>query len=309
MIRILITVVLAGLIAFLFPVHAKADLTGGIEFSQDSDDADMYSFYAGYSHPLKGQEPEPVIGFKVGLLTYRDPVGTERFRLLELTHKSAPFRKAHLDLKGRWLRSDWSPFLYSGNFSYRPTDKWYFELFGERGIVDTVTSIQLEYFIETKGFSVDYSLTKAFTLVAALFDQDISDGNDRTGKIGKVIYTPPSHENLNFQIKARIINNDFEGNGYFSPETLSEYFFLIGFTRPFANDNWVFKSLAGPGIQKVEDFTGESERKSAVLMEASLKGWFTQELGLNGKLGYTTAQRTSDSNSFVYGEVNFVYAW
>jgi hypothetical protein len=307
--RTFITFLLVALMVQSAPAIVNADLTGGVEFSHDSDDADMYGVYTGYSYPFENSRSNSKIGFRVGLLTLTDPIGTERFKTLELSHRSEPVERAHLDLKGRWLNGDWSPLLYAGNFSYKPSDKWYIEVFGERGIVDSVTSVRLEYLIDTYGFSIDYAVTNEFTLVVALFDQNVSDGNERIGKVGRIVYTPRAHDWLNLQIKTRIIDNDFGGIGYFSPDTLSEYFFLIGLARPFADDDWVIRGLIGPGLQRIDEHGGGSEEKPAFLMEAKLKGWFTQEFGLDGRVGYTTAQKTGGSDRYIYGHVNLTHTW
>lgn len=307
--RTLITFLLVALMVQSAPAIVNADLTGGVEFSHDSDDADMYGVYTGYSYPFENSRSRSKIGFRVGLLTLTDPIGTERFKILELNHRSEPVERAHLNLEGRWLDGDWSPLLYSGNFSFKPNNRWYIEVFGEREIVDSVTSVRLEYLIDTYGFSIDYAVTSEFTLVGALFDQNVSDGNERNGKIGRIVYTPRTHDWLNLQVKARIINNSFDGIGYFSPDTLSEYFFLIGAARTFAGDDWVIRGLAGPGLQKIDEHGGGSEEKPALLMEVKLKGWFTQEFGLDGRLGYTTAQKTSGSDRYFYGHVNLTHTW
>jgi hypothetical protein len=294
----------------LVPSRVNADLTGGIEFSHDSDDADLYGLYLGYSHPFEDSLTHSRIGFRVGLLTLTDPIDTERFKVLELSHRSEPADRVRLDLKGKWFNgADWSPLLYSGNASHRPSDKWYIELFIERGIVDSVTSVQLEYLIDTYGFSLDYAVNDEFTLVGALFSQDVSDGNDRIGKVGRIVFTPHMHDWLSLQVKTRIIDSRFDGIGYFSPDTLTEYFFLVGLARPFAEDDWVIRGLIGPGRQKIEEHDGSSESKPAFLTEIKLKGWFTQEFGLDARLGYTTAQSTGGSSRYLYGHVNLTHTW
>lgn len=301
---------LVTLVVHPAPALVKADLTGGIEFSHDSDNADLYGIYTGYRHPIENSRSRSKIGFQVGLLTLSDPIGKERFKVLELNHQSEPVKGAYLDLKGKWLNGDdWSPLLYSGNLGYKPDDKWYIEMFGERGIVDSVTSVRLEYLIDTYGFSIDYAVTNEFTLVGAWFNQNVSDGNDRIGKIGRVVYTPRAHDWLNLQVKARIIDSSFDGIGYFSPDRLSEYFLLIGAARTFADDDWVIRGLAGPGLQKIDEHGGGSEKKPALLMEVKLRGWFTQEFGLDGRIGYTTAQKTGGSDRYLYGHVNLVRTW
>jgi hypothetical protein len=304
--RVLITFLLAALMIQPGPATASNGLTGGIEFSDDSDGGHLYGIYAGYLHTF--EESGSGIGFRTGLLNIKDPDGSERFRVLEANHQSRPVERMRLDLKGSWLNNDkWSPFLYSLNVANSPGDKWNLEVYGERGIVDSLPSVRLEYLIDTYGFSVDYAATGELTLVGALFRQDITDGNERLGRVGRIIYTPGAKDWLNLQVKVRIIGSDFDGIGYFSPATQSEYYLLVGAARPFADDNWLIKGLAGPGLQRIEDHGGGVEEKAASLAEVRLKGWFTQQFGLNVGLGCTTAQRSGSGSRYCHGDILFTY--
>ncbi|UCF89067.1 MAG: hypothetical protein JSV70_02115 [bacterium] len=307
--RILMIWLLAASVILAGPLPLKAEVTGDAEFSHDSNAADLYAAAAGYRHPIGGSRSGSWIGFKAGLLILSDPLGRERFNTLELGYRSRPFEGAGLDLKTKKLWGDWSPWLYSGNLHYRPDDRWYLEVFGERSIVDTVTSVRLEYLIDTYGLSADYKINQEFTLVGALFTQDITDGNNRFGKVGRVIYVPRGQDHMNFQLKMRMIDSDFNGTGYFSPEKLTEYYFLFQAARPFADDNWVFKALLGPGIQMIDGHNGTDDTKPAFLAEGRIKGWFTQEFGMEGRLGYTTAQSTGGGERYIYGEMNLVHTW
>jgi hypothetical protein len=304
--RVLITLLLAAFMIMPGPATAFAELTGGIEFSDDSDDARQYGIYAGYRHTF--EEPGSGIGFRAGQLTIKDPGGSERFRVLEVRHQSRPMERTRLDLKGGWLKGeDWSPLLYSLNVANSPGDRWNLEVHGERGIVDSLPSVRLEYLIDTYGFSVDYAATDELTLVGALFRQDVTDGNERLGRVGRIIYTPGTKEWLNLQVKARIVGSDFDGIGYFSPATQSEYYLLVGAARPFAGDNWVIKGLAGPGLQRIEDHGGGVEKKAANHAEVTLRGWFTQQFGLKMGFGCTTAQETGSGSKYCHGDVLFTY--
>ncbi|PLX86003.1 MAG: hypothetical protein C0617_02360 [Desulfuromonas sp.] len=298
-------VLLITLVLFAQGAHAGNRVTGGVEFSSDSDDADQYGVYLGYSHRFDDSAYKPEWGFRGGVLTLNDVSGSERFKVLELNHRSDLSENIHLDLKGKLYQGDdWSPALYAANLVYGPTRKWYAEVFAERGIVDSVTSARLEYTVDTYGVSADYNITDEFTVVGALFTQDFSDGNDRLGRVGRIVYTPRNHDWFNVQLKGRVLESDFNGIGYFSPDRLEEYFLLFGAAKAFGGDNWVIRGLAGPGIQVIDD-----ENKEAYWAEARLKGWFTPEFGLDTRFGCTTAQATSESYRYCFGHANLIYAW
>lgn len=301
-------VFLIAILAVAFPFGASyADLTGGVEFSRDSDDAEKVGYYTGYDHSFFGGSRA---GFRVGFQELSDNVGAERFKVLELTHSLGPADPTSLSLRLRMLKGDdWSPLLASGNVTLKPGPRWYLEISGEREIVDTVSAVRLHYLLDSYGFSADYAVSEEITLVGALFDQDISDGNKRFGGIGRIVYTPQSHDWLNLQVKTRLLKSDMDGIGYFSPETLTELFFLFGAARTFAGDNWVVRVLTGPGVQWIDEHGGGKEKKPAFLMEVKLKGWFSQEFGLDGRIGYTTAQADNGSDRYLYGHVNLRHTW
>lgn len=306
--RLLAALLTLLLAAALLPGPVRAEVTGGIEFSSDSDDADRTLLHAGYRYYLEGTRQGPSLGFRTGVLTLTDPVGTERFRLLEISHRLRPARGADLLLKAGSLDGGaWAPVFYSGVLALRPGRGWYLEVSGERQIVDTVTSARLEYVLESYGLSADYAVTEEITLVGAVFEQRISDGNRRSGRVGRVVFSPRALRWLSLQAKARVLTSDLDGTGYFSPETLNEYFLLAGLAAPFADDNWVARTLAGPGIQRVKDHGGGTEEKPALLAEVRLRGWFTQEFGLEGLLGYTTTGSTGGGDRYVYGHVNLTH--
>ncbi len=287
-------------------VLAGDRITGGAEFSSDSDGADQVFLSLGYDHRFEDRTFTPELGFRTGELTLTDAVGTERFEILELSHRSDLLKSLHLDLKGRLYRgNDWSPLLYAANLVCGPVRSWTLEAYAERGIVDSVTASRLEYTVNTYGLAADYNLSDEVTVVGALFLQNFSDGNDRLGRVGRIVYTPRRHDWFNLQLKGRVLESDFDGSGYFSPDRLEEYFLLFGASRAFGDDNWVAKGLAGPGMQTING----DENKAAYWVEARLKGWFSPEFGLDTRLGCTTAQETSASYRYCFGHANLIYAW
>jgi hypothetical protein len=299
---------LTAILAVVFTVGpSHADLTGGVEFSRDSDDADKVGYYTGYDYTF---ERGSRAGFRIGFQELSDTVGTERFNVLELTQLFNPAGTTSMSLELKMLNGDdWSPLLGSGNVTFKPGQMWDLEIFGEREIVDTVSAVRLQYLLDSYGFSADCTVSEEITLVGALFNQAVSDGNKRVGSIGRIVYTPQRLDWMNFQVKARVLESDFDGIGYFSPETLTELFFLFGAARTFAGDNWVVRGLTGPGVQWIDEHGGEREKKPAFLLEVKLKGWFTQEFGLDGKIGYTTARAGSGSDRYLYGHINLRHTW
>lgn len=207
------------------------------------------------------------------------------------------------------LSSDWDVAVGGATLSAKPNKTWYLELFAEREIVDTVRAIREHVTVSTYGVSADYHLTPSLVLVAALLQQDFSDSNLRTGGTARLIYYPETPEWLHLQLKGRILDADKPSDLYFSPERMQEYYLLAGIATPFAGDDWVIRLLGGPGIQLIEPFGEPREEKNAYQVEVKLRGWFTDNLTLEGDAGCSTSITSTDTYAYCFANLHLGYAW
>ncbi|MBE0599488.1 MAG: glycosyltransferase [Desulfuromonadales bacterium] len=274
------------------------------EFFSDSDHEEHHGFYAGYQRRLS--TPWPALArVRTGVLQIRNSEGKERFEVLRGSYDAELDERVRLQLQGTYLSGDdWSPFLYGGALVWTPPGRWRIELSGERSIIDSVAGIRQRLTVDTAAISADFALSEQITLVGALFHQGIDDGNDRLGKVARLIWSPQRVEGLHLQLYGKRIDSDFDGTGYFSPQTLEELFLLAGISRPFANEQWVARLQAGPGLQWID-----GRRQGAFRSEFSLRGWFTPSLGLEGKLAYAHAQESREAYDSFLGGISLVYAW
>jgi poly-beta-1,6-N-acetyl-D-glucosamine synthase len=298
----------AVLLPLLAPAvsHAAAEnrAVAAYEFSVDRDREEHHGFYVGYLRTLERPRPS-VFGIRTGVLEIRDPSASERFETLRFSWDMEATPALRLLLQGTQLRGDhWSPSLFFASAVWTPVAQWRLELFGERGMVDSVAGIAQKLYLDTAGVSADYLLTDQFTVVGSVFQQWISDHNERLGVVGRFVYTPKRLPWFHLQLYGKKIDSDFDGVGYFSPGRMEEIFLLAGAAHAFAQDNWVIRGQLGPGRQFVD---GAS--KQAWRAEGSLRGWFTPSFGLESRLGYTDARQDRDAYSYLWGGTSLIYTW
>jgi len=310
--RLLLT--LCWLLLLALTAHAeRVYLEGG--FTRDGDEGEHYRLFTGYRHT--GEAPfHWELDVAGGARYYREdlpgggPTAREDFAAARLGLKGSPSRHVNAELRLEQLEGNgWNPLLAAGLFTATPGRDWYLEMSAERELVDTVRAIREEVTVDTYGVSADYALTPSLTLVGALLHQDFSDGNRRLGEVARLIYTPANLAWLSLQLKGRNLEARQESATYFSPERLQEALLLVGITTPFADDHWLLRLLAGPGIQVVEPFDAPREEKAAYLGELQLRGWFSDHLTLESRTGCSTAVTSGDSYAYCYGHLHLGYAW
>jgi len=309
------------LLALALPAHAdRVYLEGGA--TRDGDESGHYRLFSGYRYRA-GDAYQWELDLAGGSRNYWEKIDLdspapttqtstekERFESVRAAMRGTTPRVWRYDLQlEQLLGDDWDPLLGSATVSARPNEYWYFELFGERELVDTVSAIREKTRVDTYGLSADYTLTPSLVLVAALLQQDFNDGNRRQGGSGRLIYYPEGISWLHLQLKGRLLDAEQPSDNYFSPERLQEYFLLVGVATPFANDDWVFRLLAGPGMQIVEPFDSARVEKEAYLAEVRLRGWFSDHVTLESAVGCSTAVTSAETYSYCFGHLHLGYAW
>jgi len=308
MMRYNVTILILALLLIASPCFADrlfTEVTG----SRDSDDATWIEALAGYGKlfdSLGGTELE----LAGGINRYAENGDDESFDTARLRLLTPAENKWRLIVSCRLLDGDdWSPTLPAATYTNKLGNKWYVELSAERSLVDSLSAIRNHIDVDSYVASADYRVNDSWTLVGAFIDQEFGDDNRKVGGIARVIYSLQRWPGLNLQLKGRLLNADEDSPHYFSPETLLEGFLLLGYATPFADDNWVIKLLAGPGVQRIEPFSGETKTKDAYLGEVQLRGWFNDNTQLVSRIGCTSAQETSAAYSYCYGKMELGYVW
>jgi len=297
------------LLVLLISVSALADtdrITSQIFFTKDSDASQQGKIRLKYEHQFHETflKPRMALGATYWLLD--DPGKSEDIQLYSLG------TKLHLDkltsaITFSFLRSNinWNPLLFDVQLKWDPSKLWHFELFTSREIVDTVTTLRSNYSVDTYGLSVDYKVLSELTLVGAAFRQRITDGNQRTGLVARVIYSPEKVKWFSTEIKAKQITADFNGTGYFSPSKVQDLLLLFGLTVSLKN--WTAKLKVGPGVQQIEG----AATGSASYGEFKLKGWFTDHFGMELRSLCTRAITSQVTDNYDRCEVgaSFLGSW
>lgn len=290
------------------PCYAERVFTE-VRGSRDSDEASSLFFFAGYRQPLT-DSGDTEFEIAAGQRSYSEPGERERFDAGRLQLQSSLGRGSHMQLRCEFLAGDdWSPTLPAASFSSRLNDNWYLELSAEREPVDSVSAIRSHTRVDSYVASADYRIDERWTVVGAYIDQRFSDDNRKRGGVGRVIFSPEKYPEFNIQLKGRLLQADQDSPDYFSPRMLNEAFLLLGYGTPFADDNWVIKLLAGPGVQHIEPFEEASRTKTGYHGELSLHGWFDDHVQLISRLGCTSATGTQDAYSYCFGNMHLGYAW
>ncbi len=268
-------------------------------YVNDSDGARQYSYLLGADQDSDTPFSGGNAGFRAGQWRIKDRAGEETFEVVKLNYDSGSARPWRARLGATQLLGDWSPSLGEAMLSATPAKRWYLEAAAQREIIDTVTAVRAHYLADTLSASADYQLNDEFTLVGGLFTQSISDGNQRLGKIGRLIYSPARWEGVNLQGRVKIVDSDFNGTGYFSPGQLSEYMLLAGMSTSLFAESWVIGGQLGIGAQQIDN----NDYDGLYYGEIKARGWFSERLGLDGKFSCSNAGEAG----FGQGAANYRY--
>ncbi|MBI2383937.1 MAG: hypothetical protein HYV18_07700 [Gammaproteobacteria bacterium] len=280
-------------------------------FAEDSDALRQRTLYAGFQRRLPLPGRPSFAALRAGYREIESPQGRERFNALRLDLRAEPTSATSLSVRlSPLFGPGWSPALAATSLSWRPARRWYLEASTERELVDTVAAIRERNLVDTAALSADYRLFEPLTVVAAGFRQSLRDGNERTGRVGKLILSPPQADWFNLQLRTRRVDSDFRGTGYFSPRRLEEYDLLIGVAGAPLSDRWSLGLTAGGGRQRIDGDV------SNAIFSAELKarGWFSDHYGLEARAGCANtgrlaAQPAEDGYRHCSANLNLIGSW
>lgn len=233
----------------------------------------------------------------------------EHFKVGRLGVETHPWEKSDIELTVQNLDSnDWNTTLGSARIS-QDLKHWYLEASVERNIVDTTAAIAQRIRFDSASASVDYRIDQHWTLVFAGLVQDFTDGNDRIGRIGRLVYSQ-NNDNWNLQLRVRRLDADFRGVGYFSPERLEEALALGKIGGPVFGNRFAWSVQLGAGQQRING----DDSQALYTGELGLRGWFTDHWGMDAKAdcsntGELNAQQADSSYRYCQATLSLKRAW
>jgi hypothetical protein len=275
--------------------------------SSDSDGLHERTADVGYIHALPSLSPDATLGVRGGYWLLDSPTDRIEFGTLRLDHQSR-LGPVDVALQGTQLAgSGWSPTLGSANFSFHMTPRLALDLGGESNLVDTVIAARRHTRFNTGNAFLEYQLLDSVTVVGGVLEQWFSDGNHRFGRLGKVIWSPSWLEGFNAQVRVRRIDSEFAGVGYFSPSRLEEAIGLLQYGHALPGGHFVLTGVAGGGVQRVDGMTTSSLYQA----ELRTRGWFTDHLGMEAKLGCSNTgglqvQAATGGYRYCYGNLALI---
>lgn len=204
------------------------------------------------------------VGISNGLRYYRTSFNepTYFFNEAKIYIKTKPIKSLVIIFNPSLLLSkSITNFSYEFNTSYRYR-KWYLEASSERDLVGA-RAIEMDLVSNYYGLSLDYSPTKQLTLVGGVQYNYITDYNNRWFYTSRIIYTLPN-EKIYFDFRTRNMKGGEWSPYYFSPEDISQKQIGFGLNETFLNENLIFKSYIGGGIQTID-------KESMYLLTADFK--------------------------------------
>lgn len=251
--------------------------------SADSDGLRERTADAGYIKALPSISEQAMAAVRAGYWLLDSPNDRIEFGTLRLDHASR-LGPVDVTLQGQQLgSSDWSPTLGSASLAYHAMPRLTLDAGAEAGIVDTVIAARRHTLVNSANGFLEYQPLDSVTLVGGVVQQWFSDGNHRFGRIAKLVYAPSWLEGFNVQLRARRIDSQFSGIGYFSPPKLEEAIGLLQYGHALPGGRFVLTGVAGGGEQRVDGGSATSLYQG----ELRLRGWFSDQIGIEAKAGCT----------------------
>jgi hypothetical protein len=188
--------------------------------------------------------------------------------------------------------------VYDGNAVYTSSGGFRLETTIDKSIVDTFICFDNDTSVTTLFVSADIPIYQSFMVIAGADSRSFSDGNERTGLLGKGILTLPV-DGLSLQVWHRQFRSSKTDTvGYFNPETINFQRFIVAYRRGLVKG--IRMSIkAGPGLQQIDS----DSRTDTVYFEGGLEK--SVRSGLSFKLSYIYTDSFIDNNLLSY-KINII---
>jgi hypothetical protein len=185
----------------------------------------------------------------------------------------------------------WQTGTYDSSVAFRPNDRYGFEAFGSRDIVETQAALAQHITSSLAGFDGDSTLGQKTTGFGEFYREDFSDGNKRIGLSGKVGLGIDDSLGLTGAVRWRSFSDSLAGNSaYFDPQHYGVLDALITETRRLG-PAWRFSVTGGLGRQGVDP----GDVSTTESYEASIDGYTRGCVSGQAVFGYSNNALASSS--------------
>jgi len=150
------------------------------------------------------------------------------------------------------ISEDWKPVFFDGLITYTPIDLLYIEGYIERESIGSAQTNNLKYISNSMSASLDLNLTRSLVVTGGFTYNEIANTDFRTFQTYRIIYTFLNSP-IFVDFKAKLMRGGDYNPNYFSPNSLDEYNFGIGYGTEIVNSQYYLRVYLGSGSQLVDD--------------------------------------------------------
>jgi len=144
---------------------------------------------------------------------------------------------------------EWSPLFFDGFVRYS-RKRMAYELYTERETVGTPVTNNLRYVSSFTGLSVDFRISRRFTMVNSLAYNKVNDGNTRWFQTMRFIYSLNSSSYVDFKLR-KMYGGEWSPY-YFSPNYINQMNVGYGFFKQ--KEKFSTKFYIGSGFQEIDNY-------------------------------------------------------
>ena len=274
-------------------------------YSDDTDNTTVQHSSLGYEHLFTNEQ---FLGVHIGVQNFHGEDATvkdNKFDELSLVGRKNLSANSYLQAMLSRLEGDgWTPSLHTLVYASKLGTRWHIELSSEKNVIETASALARHLTVSTYSVSTEYKLNARQLVLATVYQQDISDNNQRNGMVLQYLYKPSWFKSGYFKLRGKQRSADFDPAEYFSPADFSQYHLLVGYKKNLNKaQNLQLLAEAGVGRQYIND-VGESVYEYRL----GVRGWVKQHNFLDT---YYTCTTDDGENNYRYcsGRLVFHHLW
>ncbi|MHA3090975.1 hypothetical protein [Acinetobacter brisouii] len=189
---------------------------------------------------------------------------------------------------GLFTESSHTVFTFDGSYRAALAKKTAIEVFANRDLVETPTSLNRGVNSTFVGAAMDQGINEHLTVVGLVGSQFFSDDNRRDHGRLKLIYQPSLDLGLTVQARYRTYHStkDNVDGDYFNPRNYEESMLALGWRHRFAG--WTSGFTAGIGQERINKASGQQTQLFELNLQSPVRGshFFRMNAGYSNSASY-----------------------